>query len=132
MAGEKGWLIYNTEADLVTGEDRAGPFAASARVEIVAVKIEQHDAGAFDAFEQRIEPRRVEAPRIVELVEIAKGRGRRGNDRVHLIRGVGRHQRKKSAERLSGQHDAMIALALQLPDQLDQPPCAGGQCVAVA
>src|SRR5438445_686796 len=78
MPGEKGRLIDHAKADLARGQDGARPLAASAGIEIVTMEIEQHDTRPLDPFEQRVEPRRIQAPRLIELVEAAKScrRGR--------------------------------------------------------
>src|ERR1700758_2167666 len=73
MPGQEGWLIDDAKADLTLRQNGARPFAASARVKIVAVEKEQHDMGALDPFEERIKPRRVQSPRIIKLVEAAEG-----------------------------------------------------------
>ena len=94
------------------GQDLAGPVAAPAGIEIVAMEIEHHDTGAPHLLEQRIELGRVEPPAVIELVEAAV-RGRRGrDDRVDLRRGVRRHQRQKGAKRLSGEDDLLVAFLL--------------------
>src|SRR5262249_42697217 len=74
--GEKGRLIDHREAELARGQNRARTLAAAAGVEIVTVKIEQHDPRPLDPFEQRVKPRRVEAPGIIKLVEAAESRRR--------------------------------------------------------
>ncbi len=121
MADQERRLVDHAEADLPGGEDRARLFAAPAWVEIVAVEIKQHNPRPLDAFEQRIQPGRVEPPGIVKLVEIAERGGRRRNHRVHVFGGVGRHQRKKGAKGLADEHDSPIAFMLQLTDLLNQP-----------
>ena len=125
----KGRLVDDAETDLPGGEDRARLLAAPTRVEIVAVEIKQHDPRPFDAFEQRIKPRRIEAPGIVKLVEIAERGGRCRNDRVHVLGGVGRHQGEERAKGLAGEHDAPIALMFQLAD-LARPAggCSPSRC----
>jgi hypothetical protein len=132
MPGEERRLVHNAVTDFPAREDLARVLAASARVEIVTVEIEQHDARPFDPLEQRIKPRRIETPRIVKLVEIAESGGRCRDHRVHILGGVGRHQGEERTKGLSGEHDAPVALVLQLPHQLDQPACTGRQGVAIA
>src|SRR5438874_5420808 len=118
MPGEEGRLIDDAVTDLPAREDRARVLGASARVEIVTVEIEQHDARPLDPLEQRIKPRRVETPRIVKLVEIAKGRRSCRDHRVHILGGVGRHQGEKRSKGLAGEHKAAITFTLQLTYQL--------------
>ncbi len=132
MPGEESRLVDHAVADLPAGKDRARVLAAPARVEIVTMEVEQHDACPLDPLEQRIEPSRIEAPRIVKLVEIAKGGRCRCHDRVHILRGIGRHQGEERTKGLAGEHHAAIALPLELTDQLDQPAGTGRQGVAVA
>ena len=98
MPSEESGLIDDAETDLPACKDRTRVLAATARVEIVAVEIEQHDARSFNPLQQRIEPRRIETPRIVKLVEIAKRGGRCGHDRVHIFGGVGGHQSEERSE----------------------------------
>src|SRR6266480_4362243 len=85
MPREESGLVDDAETDLPACQDRTRALAAPARVEIVAVEIEQHDARSFDPFEQWIEPRRIATPRIVKLIEIAKRGGCRRHDRIHLF-----------------------------------------------
>src|SRR6516225_5274869 len=63
MPGQESRLINDAETDLVLRQNGARPFAASARVEIIAVKKEQHDMRPLDPFEERIKPRRIQSPR---------------------------------------------------------------------
>ena len=98
MARQIGRLVDHRVTEPARGEDLARLLAAATRVEIVAVEIEQHDARSFNPLQQRIEPRRIETPRIVKLVEIAKRGGRCGHDRVHIFGGVGGHQSEERSE----------------------------------
>jgi hypothetical protein len=132
MAGEEGGLIDHTETNLPACKDCARALAAAARIEIVAVEIEKHHARSLEPLEKRIEPRRVETPGIVKLVEIAKRRGCGRDHRIHIFRRVGSHQSKERSKRLPGEHDAVITLVLQLTHQIDQPACADRQGIAVA
>ena len=129
---EEGRLVDDAVPHLSGRQDRARPLAAAARIEIVAVEIEQHDARPLNPLKQRIEPRRIETPEIVELVEIPKGRRCRRHYRIHLVRCVGRHQGEEGAKGLPGEHDVPVALAFQLADLIDQTARAGAQRVAVA
>src|ERR1700757_1054581 len=132
MPSEESRLVDDAVTDLPAREDRARVLAASAGVEIVTMEIEQHDARPFDPLEQRIKPRRIETPRIVKLVEIAESGGGWGGPPVPTPRGGGRHQGEERTKGLAGEHDAPVALAFQLPHQLDQPACTGRQGVAIA
>src|ERR1700737_5484713 len=132
MADEKGRLIDDRKAEPTLRKDRPRPLPASARVEIVAVEKEQHDARPLDTLEQRVEPDRIEAPGLVEFVEAAKGRRGGRDDRIDIIRGIGGHQREKGAERLPGQHEATISFMLELGDVIDETPRAVDQGVTVA
>jgi hypothetical protein len=60
---------------LARGQDNARPLAASARVEIVAVEVEQHDTRPLDPFEQRMRAASRSAATIVELVKLPKAAG---------------------------------------------------------
>ena len=132
MPDEKGRLIDDRKTKPVLGKDRSRPLPASTRVKVVAVEIEQHYPGPLDLLEQRVEADRVETPRAVGFVEAAERRWRGRDDRVDIFRGIGRHQRKKGAERLSRQSDAAIALVFEPGYVVDEAPCTVGQGVAVA
>src|SRR5260370_8412290 len=131
MPGEEGGLVDDAVTDLPACKNRSRMLATSARVEIVTVEVEQHDARPFDPLEQRIEAGRIETPRIVKLVEIAERRWRCRHYRVHILGGIGCHQGEKRTKRLAGEHNATIAFTLQLTHQLDQPPCTACQSVPV-
>ena len=131
MARQIGGLIDDGVADTALRQDRARALAASAGIEIVAVEIEHHDAGALDALQQGIEPRRVEPPAVIEIVEAAIG-GRRGrDDPIDIARAVRRHQRQKGAEGLPGKDDLLVAVVLELGGVLDEALCAVAQRVAL-
>src|SRR5467141_2473845 len=126
MADQKGRLIDDRKAEPTLRKDRPRPLPASARVEIVTMKKEQHDARSLDALEQRVEPDRIEAPGFIEFVKAAEGRRGGGDHRIDLVRGIGGHQREKGAERLPDQHDATVSLMLEFGDVIDQAPRAVG------
>jgi hypothetical protein len=126
MADQKGRLIDDRKAEPTLRKDRPRPLPASARVEIVTMEKEQHDPCPLGALEQRVEPDRIEAPGLIELVEAAEGRRGGCDDRVDIFRGIGGHQREKGAERLSRQRDATVSFMLELGDVIDQTPRAVG------
>src|SRR5260370_24492547 len=64
MPGEEGGLVDDAVTDLPACKNRSRMLATSARVEIVPVEVEQHDARPFDPLEQRIEAGRIEMPPI--------------------------------------------------------------------
>src|SRR5580704_4889722 len=113
MASQEGWLIDHGIADATLRQDRAGLFAAPARIEIVAMEIEHHDPGALDLLQERIELARVELPAVIEVIEAAIGRRRGGDDRVDIGRAVRRHQRQEGAEGLASENDLLVAVLLQ-------------------
>src|SRR5271166_1395552 len=131
MTDEKGRLINDRIAEAMLGKNRSRPLAASTRVEIVTVEIEQHDPCALDSLEQRVESDRVEPPGIVKFVEAAEGSRRGRNNRVHVVRGIGCHQREKGAEGLSRQNDSAIPVVLEPARVVDEAMRALGQSVAV-
>src|SRR5205814_3218517 len=69
VPGEEGRLVDDGVAQTAAREDFARALAAPAGIEIVAMEIEHHDAGALHPFEQWIELGRVELPAVIEIIE---------------------------------------------------------------
>ncbi len=132
MTGQIGRLIDNGIAQPTLRQDLARAVAPPAGIEIVAMEIEHHDAGALDPLQERIELGRVEPPAVVEIVKIAIGRRRGRDHRIDIGGGVGRHQRQKRAEGLPGEDDLLVTLVLELGCIVDKARGAVAQRVAAA
>lgn len=129
VADEIGWLIDDGEAEAAAGKDNARLSAPPARIEVVAVEKEQHHAGPPDLLEQWIKARRIQAPGVVVVLEVAKRGWRSRHHSVDIIRIVCRHQGEKRAEGLAGQNDAPIAPLLELGREPGQDTAAPAQGV---
>src|SRR5260370_38449613 len=103
MPGEEGGLVDDAVTDLPACKNRSRMLATSARVEIVTVEVEQHDARPFDPLEQRIEAGRVLKPRNIKISGNAQSPRPVLPHSAHLPGGNGSHSMEEASKRIVAQ-----------------------------
>src|ERR1700730_3204343 len=112
MLSQFARLIKNRKRHSPAGKSIARRIAAPARIEIVPMEKKQHHLCCLDTFKQRIKSRRVQAPTVIVLREIAECRRGSRDNGIDLAALTRRHQGYESAEGLTSESHFAVTVLL--------------------